>query len=292
MFIKNVFSVLFLLPLLISCRPKPIDIEVPQKPGKLSISSVAFGDRSIFVSAGYSIEAAFDLADTSQERRKTLLPELTVDSGLVTITELGHLPDTLKMYNPGLYGRNNLQLKPYAQYVLTVIDHRKGTAISATTTYLPRPQIEELQPEITRTEKDATVKLHIKLSDIKSGEHFFIGYSTNPNVISAMTPLLTGLGALQSFEAKQIELINGDKAVNGQIEHRFTLPVQATDTLVVQVGRIDEKYFKYLDAYKRTGFLLNQVSGEPINLPTNINPGLGYFSLYVPQRTRFYLNEF
>lgn len=291
MSIKAFIAIAFLMPLLYSCTPKPLEIDVPQKPGKLTISSVAFGEKSIFISAGYSVESGFNLADTSEKNRKTL-PGIVVDSGLVTITRLGNLPDTLKMYSPGIYGRNNIQLMPYAQYILTVRDYKKGTAVSATTTYLPAPSIDRLQPEVIREGAAPTVKLHIKLSDIKPGEHFFIGYSTKTNVISAITPLIAGLGSLQSFEARQLELIDGTKAVNGVLEQTFTINAIETDTLTVQVSRIDEKYYKYLDAYKRTGFLLNQISGEPINLPTNVEPGFGYFSLYTPKRARFHLIEF
>ncbi|RYD56212.1 MAG: DUF4249 family protein [Sphingobacteriales bacterium] len=291
MSIKHYFSIALLIPLFFSCRPKPLDIEVAQKPGKLTISSVAFSEKSVFIAAGYSVESGFNLADTTEKNRQTL-PGRVVDSGLVTITKLGCLPDTLKMYNPGIYGNNNLQLTPYAQYILTVMDYKKGTAVSATTTYLPAPSIQALKPEVIKTGSQPVVKLHIKLGDIKPGEHFFIGYSTKTNVISAITPLVAGLGAMQSFEARQLEMVDGSKAKDGMLEHSFTLDVKPTDTLTVQVAKIDDKYYKYLDAYKRTGYLLNQISGEPINLPTNVSAGLGYFALYAPQRTRFYLNEF
>lgn len=291
MSIKTFVSVAVLMPLLYSCTPKPLDIEVQQKPGNLTISSVAFGTQSVFVSAGYSVETGFNLADTSEQNRSRITG-MVVDSGIVTITELGQLPDTLRMCGSGLFGRTNLSLKPGAQYTLTVRDLKKGTAATATTTYLPAPSIERLQPEVIREGDVPAVKLHIKLNDIKPGEHFFIGYSTKTNIISSLTPLIAGMGSLQSFEAKQLELLNGSKAVNGVLEHTFTVDAVEIDTLTVQVGRIDEKYYKYLDAYKRTGYLLNQISGEPVNLPGNVNPGFGYFSLYTPYRTRFHLLEY
>jgi hypothetical protein len=291
MSIKTFVAIALLMPLIYSCTPKPLEIDVPQKPGNLTISSVAFGEKSVFISAGYSVESGFNLADTSEANRKNI-PGMFVDSGLVTITRLGHLPDTLRMYGPGIFGSNKIQLTPYAQYILTVRDYKKNTAASATTTYLPAPSIARLQPEVTREGDVPTVKLHIKLTDIKPGEHFFIGYSTKTNIVSAITPLMAGLGSLQSFEARQLELLDGSKAVNGVLEHSFSVDAIEIDTLSIQVGQIDEKYYKYLDAYKRTGFLLNQISGEPINLPTNVNPGFGYFSIYTPHRARFHLLEY
>ena len=79
--------------------------------------------------------------------------------------------------------------------------------------------------------------------------------------------------------------------VTGELTQQYTLKLSPRDTLIVQVARIDEGYFKYLQTYKRTGYLINQLTGEPINLPTNIQTGYGYFAIYKPHRYVFALQK-
>jgi hypothetical protein len=100
------------------------------------------------------------------------------------------------------------------------------------------------------------------------------------------------MSSLQVFEPKRLELLTDADAKGDIIDKSFELLVSPSDTVVVTVGKIENHYFKYLDAYKRTGYLINQLTGEPINLPTNISGGFGYFSLFVPQRKVFNLKEY
>jgi Domain of unknown function (DUF4249) len=58
---------------------------------------------------------------------------------------------------------------------------------------------------------------------------------------------------------------------------------EKNDTLVVALSNIPKDYYEFLSAYKRSGNLFTQLIGEPINLPTNVQGGYGYFAMIRPK---------
>jgi hypothetical protein len=173
-----------------------------------------------------------------------------------------------------------------------VKDYKTGKVASAVTTYFPKPALDTLSPEIIKGGTTPVVKLKMSISNVSPKEYYMVCYTTSDNVRQATTSVSASVSALTSFVPKRVELFTSDDAVNGRLSKNIVLNVTATDTLLVHCGRIDEAYYNYLAAYKRSGYLINQITGEPINLPTNINPGVGYFSLYAPKRELFLLQRF
>lgn len=286
---RIIFFSLAFVSFLVGCRPKPLDIDIAQNPGKITISSVALDEDGVFISAGYSIDGYEDMNGNSGNEKGKKQPDLLIEDATVTIAAAGALPDTLAKYASGLFGRSGLHLMPNTQYTLTVVDKARGNVVTATTTYMPKPKVEQLKPEVVYSGKDTLVKLHIRLSDVQQGDRYFIGYTNGKRSIDRNVP---GELMSASFKPKQLELINGTDARSGMLEKTFTILAKATDTLTIHVGRIDDAYYKYLTAYKKSGFFLNQLAGEPINLPSNVNTGLGFFSLYRPERQTYNLPEY
>ncbi|WP_276131951.1 DUF4249 family protein [Polluticoccus soli] len=281
----KLFLPVLLFAALTSCRPKPLDIEVPQQESKLVISASCINESTVLVAAAYSVTSLRNLEDTSQD---VVPQDMLADSAVVTIAAAGQIPDTLERVGKGIYGSRTLQLQPGVRYTLTVIDKKKNAAATATTTYMPKPEIEEVTPDVIRHEQDTVVKIHVKIRNVQPGDHYFMSYNT---LDQARALVLEPVSSLQSFSPKRIELFD-DGAHDGVITKTITLNASPSDTLVVHIGRVDEHYYKYLDAYKRTGYLINQVTGEPINLPTNISKGFGYFALYRAERRIFDLSRY
>ncbi|MEM9896166.1 MAG: DUF4249 family protein, partial [Bacteroidota bacterium] len=55
----------------------------------------------------------------------------------------------------------------------------------------------------------------------------------------------------------------------------------ASDTIAVFFTNISEGYFRFLDVRQRFGGILSD--SEPVNFPTNVVNGLGYFTFNRPQ---------
>jgi hypothetical protein len=218
--------------------------------------------------------------------------ELVLDSAVVMLRKDGQAADTLHKISSGLYSRKDLQLTPGEAYTLTVHDCRKGFTATATTTYLPVPAIDTVYPEQIRKGSETTSKLHLRIKDISQTAYYFVCYNTVRQAREGSTTLPRNVRALNLFVPKQIALFSTADAVSGRLDKEIILQVQPTDTALIQVGQIDKAYYDYLAAYKRTGALINQLTGEPINLPTNISSGYGYFSLFNPVRELYDLNKF
>ena len=284
MYLRTISLIAAAIILLAGCRPKPLDIDVPQTGGTLAISSACIDDHTVYLSAGYSVQSLARILDTTALKDGGGIPrEMLVDSAIVTIRAEGALPDTLQMIAPGLFGSRKLRLVPGTRYTLFALDRKKGQTITAVTTYFPRAGIDSLVPELRPGSRDTIVRLQLRLRNATPGSQYFISYNTPEHMRQNGAKLPYSTSALYSFAPKQIELITA-KTVGADGIFECAVPVKAAvrDTLFVQLGQIDGAYSDYLAAYKRSGALINQLSGEPINLPTNILKGFGYFSLYEP----------
>jgi hypothetical protein len=278
--------------LLFSCKPKPIEINVPQRAASITVSSACLDAHTVAVLATYSSTSLHQLLDTNKENGKLVIPKsLLVDSALVTIHTAGGSTDTLSINSDGLYVKNGLSLQADKQYILTVIDHRKGMTAFATTTFQPAPVVSYLLPEKVNTGKEVITRLKLGLTNVTANSHYFLSYNTMRNARENSILLPMNQRAINLFVPKQIELFTGEGAIDGLLEKSVTLQVKSDDTLVMQIAQVDNAYYEYLKAYKRTGALINQLTGEPINLPSNVSGGLGYFSLYQPVRRLYNLNQ-
>ena len=64
------------------------------------------------------------------------------------------------------------------------------------------------------------------------------------------------------------------------------------DSIAVILSHVTKGYFEFLNAFKKSGALINQLTGEPINYPTNVNNGYGYFNAYFPTTRIYDLNKY
>ena len=68
--------------------------------------------------------------------------------------------------------------------------------------------------------------------------------------------------------------------------------VLPTDSLVMTLSNINEDYFNFLSLRKRSQNLFTEIVNEPINYPTNVENGLGFFNTHFPDIYFFDLNEY
>ncbi|RYE22866.1 MAG: DUF4249 family protein [Sphingobacteriales bacterium] len=293
MLLKKMLPLTLVIPCFIACRPKPIDIEVPQAAPSITISSLAFDEHTVFVSAGYSINSTASLNDTAAENRtESGVPrDMLIDNAIVTITESNGTPDTLHRVTNGVYASRKLNLKYGVEYTLMVRDLNKDLATTATTVFLSQPSVTSAERIIEYSATDTLTKLHLNIKNVAAGDKFFVTYSTKQQVKSNVDQAKDRAQILYNFSPKTLEFVTSADATDGLIDKTITMKVNPEDTLIVQVAHIDNSYFEYLSAYKRTGYLINQLTGEPINLPTNVTPGYGFFSLCESERVVFVGNK-
>jgi hypothetical protein len=79
----------------------------------------------------------------------------------------------------------------------------------------------------------------------------------------------------------RVIMLNASDFKNGSCFIDKKLPyIKATDTLVVNIARVEKGYYDFVKAQLRSANWLNQLIGEAVNYPSNVKNGLGYFSLH------------
>lgn len=280
---SKIIALLIIAVSLFSCRkPKPLDIEIPQAESKMVISSMVVNDHAIAVSAGYTVGTALDLQTATED--SSLPKDAFIDSAIVTISSPGQAPMELIRVERGLYTTNDVNLVAGSTYTLTVTDPKKNITSVATTTYIPNDKPVDVTSEFSTVNGDSILKINVTVDSANSDDRYFVSYGSLSQ-LRATTSIKdhdtkSKLKALASFEPKRIQLIDNNMLKQDKLEHSFSVKAAIKDTMIIQVAHIDQPYYKYLTAYKRTGYFINQITGEPIDLPTNIKTGYGYFSLF------------
>lgn len=265
-----------------ACRPDPIDIEVAQGIPEMTISSFTPDLRTLYVSAGYSVSSMRRLIDTSTYSDYKALPQdLLIDSALVLLRADGGGTDTLQWLGQGLYGRRDLDLQPHTGYTLIVDDLKKGRRITARTSFMPQPVVDTMYVARSIKGGDTLSRLHLRVPQVAPGERILVCYNTSAAMRLQQRPLQRDLSALYDFQPRRLEILRVPEDTRGLFETDLTLQVEPRDTVLVRISKVDGSFSDYLSAYKRSGSFFSQLSGEPVNLPGNIQRGFGYFAMYL-----------
>jgi hypothetical protein len=285
---KNYIIIAVLCTSIIACRkPAPLDIAVPQTGKTIVVSSVSPNSRTLVIAAGYTFHSMLN-ADSITDNNDALIREYMIDSGSATLSydENAELP--LHHVTRGVFARNDLQLQPGKSYTLTVVDNKNNIITSGSAIYMSPPVLNYVIPVKAVNGNDTMIQLRFELDNVQPGEHYYISYRKSSAMAKAAGSSKKEM--ILNFEPKKVLLYTGKDAVNNKLSKTITLSVKATDTVDVEIAKIDDGYYKYLDAYIKTGYLVNQLTGEPVNLPSNMSNGYGYFTMHSSKQIKLDMN--
>ncbi len=285
---KNILNILFAFILLSSCQPKPLDVKLDDYEQEIVISSQIIPNYLMMVGLTKSFtvlsSAGYDGGGNSE-----VFDELLIDSALVTIESAFGI-DTLFKISSGLYASLNKLDNPGGSYHLTVKDYDLGETVTAMSYMQENVPLDTVMPSLNIAEGDTTVDMYLSFTDPSNQTNFYVlsVYSRNSNNggLDVNTFFVNGSNNIEYQE------IIEDKNKNGEIfERSFNLKsVSIQDSLVVLLSNISEGYYNFLEARERSGNLLSDITNEPVNYPSNVNNGLGYFNTHYPSIRFFDLN--
>jgi hypothetical protein len=290
--IRLCISALLAILFAASCTPEPIDIDIAQAPVKLVVTSQVVPGQIMVVGLTRSFSALSNggNADTISDN---FLDSVLVENAIVTVDHPGGT-DTLYMITPGIYASINVLLTNYGIYTLRARDVVMNLEITATTQLMPQVVPDSVTPYFEYLTNDTNLFVHYELTDIPGEENFYVvnfyrnnndtGASLDPNTYFAQ-----GQNKLTSFDL----ITDTDFDQNGRlVRNREMTEVGYNDTIAVTVSHISKGYYEFLTAYKRSGSLINQLTGEPINFPSNVQGGYGYFNAHIPTVRIFELPDY
>jgi hypothetical protein len=277
-----IFSILVGL-LIVSCRPENIDIEVEAASPKLVVFSHLIPDNAMIIAVSRSFSAL-------QPSDSTSIEDLLVSGAQVSVTTDEGKIDLFE-FSPGLYTSLSTPNTPGKVYDLLVI--KDSDTISATSKMLQKVDFTEITPVITKGAVDTTIYLNIKIVDNPLEKNWYA-----INVYQKKESLPSGsIDPVNFFENGSNSLASttlvSDAEFSGTYEKSILIEnVAADDSVVVTLSNISEKYYNYLTLRGKSGSFFQSLNLEPVNYPTNVVNGYGFFNTHAPDIRFFDLGEF
>jgi hypothetical protein len=278
---------------MISCTPDPIDLKLPQETAKLVVSSQIVPHQTMFVSLTRSFSALSNAISSDNQVNSSFLDNLLVKDAFVTVSYFGKT-DTLEMIAPGVYGSANILQYEYGTYTLFAKDPSTGQSISATTQINPLVRFDTLTAKVQKNINDTSVTVGYSFHDVPGINNWYvINYYVKRDSISGANLDIANYFKQGSNKLNEFELLSDKIFENGIYNGSRNLhKLKATDTIAITLSNISEGYFKFLHTYLNSGNVINQISGEPVNYPTNVINGYGFFSAHYPDVRIIDLNEY
>jgi Domain of unknown function (DUF4249) len=276
------FLSLGIIPLLFySCLPDPLEVEgVPTIKPQIVVSSQILTDQSLVVLLTKSF-GALDASDDSDPQ--ALLNQIAINDALVTITG-PQGTDTLNFIDTGFYGGLTSALEGGKSYTLQVKSPTMGE-VSASTVVKPQVRFDQIESELFFNGFDDTLaQITHQFQDLPGKNYYMLN--------------------VQRFRQQNLEeqLLNPrafirlltDEAFDGKL-HSETFRVFPTDfsegdTVAVYLSNISEEYYRFVKLRVDNRFSFVEFLGEPINYPSNVTGGKGFFNLYLPDIRVFRLS--
>lgn len=279
---KNIFRIsAAMMMILTSCIPDPLEVkDVPQPEQKIVVSSQMITAQSVAVLLTKSI-GALDASDDSDPQQ--LLAQIIIPDAEVHIEGNGQsYPLTYTGF--GVYGSVEMSLVAGQSYTLYV-DSPTAGSVSATTIVKPQVLFQDVDAKIYISGRDTLADVSYEFNDVTGTNWYMLNAQhvtrddfeervLNPRVTTKMLDDVAFEGGIRSDNFK----ILFDEVKPG-------------DTLAVTLSNIDKDYYDFMKLREDTRFGLAAALGEPINYPTNVTGGLGFFNLYIPDVRIFTIDE-
>lgn len=285
---KLLFKYLVVAALLMGCVPEPLPLTLPQYEQKIVVGAQVIPDYLMVVGLTRSF-TALSSAGNSGSGDDDLFDQILVDSALVTITSSQGI-DTLFSIAPGVYASLNELEQPGGLYTLEVYDYDIDERVTATTAMQRNIPLDTVFSSADYS-GDTTMYAHLEFTDPVDEDNFYLltVFSQNPTEAALDINFFFDNGS-NNLEYQEIFTDRDSNGVN--FKRMIAFPnLSKNDSVVVSLANVSEDYYAFLLARSRSGNLLSDITNEPINYPSNVNDGLGFFNAYYPSLRFLQLGE-
>ncbi|MCG8307044.1 MAG: DUF4249 domain-containing protein [Cytophagales bacterium] len=260
-----------------ACLPDPLEVDgIPVPEEQVVVGAQLIPDQFIAVSLSRNfnaLEAGPD-SDLDSILQDILMPgidvKLTANNTDYTMAELF----------PGIYGINDVPQEPGTRYRLSFINPVNGQSTHADAIALPFVGFAEVQPKMHLTSYDTLLRISFRIQDPPGPNWYMV--NAQP------------MGRSFDLSERPFTQVYDESDVEGSIlEDEFTVffrDFSSQDTVLVSMANISREYFEFLELRDNHQRLWLDALGEPVNYPTNVHNGLGFFNVHVPD-IRFFLLE-
>jgi hypothetical protein len=278
--LKIRYSALMFTLVVCSCLPDPLDVDgIPVVKPQIVVSTQIIPDQSLIVLLTKTF-GALDASDESDP--ETLLKQIAIVDAVVTIEGPEGIYE-LESLDNGLYGGLIIPFEEGRDYTLHVVSPSLGE-VSATTTVKRLVSFDDIKAELIFNGYDDTLaQITYRLKDTAEKNWYML----NVQQIQR-SELLDNLLNPRAFT----RLVD-DHDFNGE-EFQETFRVFPRDfipgdTIAISLSNISKDYYDFIDLRLENRFSFVEYLSEPVNYPSNVNGGKGFFNLYIPDVKTFVL---
>lgn len=288
---KIALSTLIIFSLGCTVQDLPISVD-PAEP-QIAVSSLVGPSETFFVtmSRSFSALSAEDTDDLTQD----FIDRLLIDSALVVLEYEG-ITDTLEAIGdiPGLFGTQLQTFTDFQVLNLTAFDSTSGEQVSAQSVLLPAVEMDSISITKNDTLFEDLINFYYRVPD-REEENFYViqAYQLTDGDTTEVDSSDSGslFFSDQNFLIYE-QLLTDRGAEDGFIEKNEIIEfTSTTDSALVVITNISEGYYNFLEARQRSGGFISSLANEPVNHPTNIENGVGYFSAHQPRAVLVLVRE-
>ena len=267
-----------LLFLFTSCLPDPLEVDsVPPASAELVIASQIIPDQSLVV----LLTRTFGALDASDNSDPTELLDLIAVNVAVVVVEGAESRDTLAFLGGGVYGGVFMVFEPGDEYRLHVYSAEFGY-VHAATEVKSQVRFEHIEADLYYNGYyDTLAQITYTFPDGPERNFYMINVQEveREDVIENI------------LNPRAYTLLVRDDDFNGQsFGERFRVfprDYEPGDTIAVSLSNISEEYYNFMQLRIDNRFSFVEFVSEPVNYPTNVVGGRGYFNLYIPDMRFF-----
>lgn len=268
----NLTTVVVVIAFATACIPDPLEIDgIRSIRPEIVVSSQIIPDQSLAI----LLTRSFGALDASEDSDpEAILAAIAINDAVVSVHS-DNSSDTLLFLGNGFYGGVNIDFQSGKEYTLMVDSESLGT-VSATTTVKQQVNFSDVSTQIVIDEfSDTTVQLAYSFMDPPEPNWYVI------NLVE-----IDRQDFLEDFLApreytKLIDDVGEEAAQYGDLI-RLSSRYDPGDTVAVYLSNVNKDYYDFVELRRDTRFSLTEFLSEPLNYPSNVKGGRGFFNLYIP----------
>lgn len=258
--------------IVIGCLPDPLEVDgVPTIKPEIVVSTQIIPDQSLAV----LLTRSFGALDANEDSDPaSVIASIAINDAIVSIHS-ANSSDTLLSLGNGLYGGVNIEFEAGKEYTLIAESVTLGR-VTSTTTVREQVNFDNVNTDIVVDEfSDTTVHLSYQFTDPAGPNTYVI------NIVEIdRGDLIDDFLGPREY-TKLLKYENDGETEYGDLI-RLSTRYDPGDTVAVYLSNVNDDYYDFIELRQDSRFSLTEYLSEPLNYPTNVEGGRGFFNLYLP----------
>ena len=267
--------------LFVSCLPEPLEVKnIPKIKPEIVVATQLIPDNTLVV----LLTKTFGALDASKDSDpEVLIEQISVNDALVTVKGPDGVYELTRL-DQGVYGGIFIPFREGETYELHVNSASLGE-VHATTTVRSEVKFDSIMADLyLNGYGDTLAQITYSIQDAAEKNWYMINVQEVEQE-DAVRNLIN---------PRAYTVLLDDETFNGEMFYDtfrvFPRDYSPGDSIAVTLSNISEEYYKFMKIRVDNRYSFVEFLSEPVNYPSNVVGGKGFFNLYIPD-VRFFVFE-